>query len=266
MDFIRQGYKIHYTEYGPRAKTPVIFLHGFPFSQAMWQPQVQALQSAHRLLTYDHRGHGASDVGDGQYMLEFFVDDLIGLMDHVKIQRAVLCGLSMGGYIALRAVERNPERVQALVLCDTRCEADSNEAKLKRAAGIRTVKDKGVPVFAEGFMKQIFTAKSLAGNGLAVTQIRKTIEATSPLGICGTLLALATRTDTTAALPKISVPTLVMAGDQDPITPPSAAQTLAKGIPGAELQILPNASHMSNLENPDTFNQHLMSFLNKISA
>ena len=86
------------------------------------------------MVTYDHRGHGASDVGDGQYLIEFLVDDLIGLLDHLKLQKATLCGLSMGGYVALRAVERNPERVHALALCDTRSEADSNEAKLKRAA------------------------------------------------------------------------------------------------------------------------------------
>lgn len=264
MHLISQGHKIAYNAYGPTDKTPVVFIHGFPFSQGMWRPQVEALKASFRCITYDNRGHGESDVGEGQYMLEFFVDDLIALLDHLKIPKAVLCGLSMGGYIALRAVERNPERVQALVLCDTRCEADTNEAKLKRAVSIRTVKEKGVPAFAEGFLKAVFTPKSFETHPQEVEAIRKTILSNPPLGICGTLLALASRTDTTAALAQIKVPTLIQVGDQDTITPPSAAETLHKGISGSELHIIPNAAHMSNLENAEAFNQHLGAFLNKL--
>src|SRR5258708_26186928 len=263
MPFPSQGYKIPYNEYGPGGKSQTVFIHGFPFSQEMWQPQIQGLQASFPLVTYDNRGHGASDAGDGQYMLEFLVDDLIGLLDLLKLQKVTLCGLSMGGYIALRAVERNPERVHALALCDTRSEADSNEAKIKRAAGIRTVKEKGVSAFAEGFLKAAFAPKSFETRPQAVEAIRKTILANPPLGICGTLLALATRTDTTATLPNIKVPTLILVGDQDPITPPAAAQSLQKSIPGSELHIIPDAAHLSNLEDPQAFNQHLLMFLRK---
>jgi 3-oxoadipate enol-lactonase len=266
VTFNSQGLSLDYRVAGDAGKPPVVFVHGFPFSQEMWSPQVQTLQSAFRVITYDHRGHGRSDAGDGQYLLEFLVDDLIALLDHLKIEKAILCGLSMGGYVALRAVERNPERVRALVLCDTRSEADTNEAKLKRAAGIRTIKEKGVPAFAEGFLKQVFAPKSFETQPQAVELIRKIILANPPLGICGTLLALASRTDTTAALPGITVPTLVLVGDQDPITPPAAAQSIQKAVPGAELHILPNAAHMSNLENTEAFNQHLLAFLKKITG
>jgi 3-oxoadipate enol-lactonase len=264
MNVVSQGYKIDYSEHGPAGKLPVVFIHGFPFSREMWRPQVEALQPSYHLVTFDNRGHGRSDVGDGQYLVEYLVDDLIAVLDHLKIQKAVLCGLSMGGYIALRAVERNPERVQALALCDTRSEADPNDSKLKRAAAIRVVKDKGVPAFADGFIKLIFAAKSLETRRPAVEAIRKVMLANPPLGICGTLLALASRTDTTPALGQIKVPTLILVGDQDPITPPSAAETLHKGIAGSEMHVIPNAAHMSNLENPEVFNQHLASFLRKV--
>ncbi len=264
VHFTTQGQNISFNRFGPAQKPPVVFLHGFPFSQKMWHPQVEALQNNYPLITFDHRGHGESDAGDGQFMLEFMLDDLIGLLDHLKIEQAVLCGLSMGGYIALRAVERNPERVKALVLCDTRCEADSNEAKLQRAASIRTIKEKGVPAFAEGFLKAVFTAQSFQTAPAAVDLIRQIILKNPALGITGTLLALASRTDTSAVLPKIHVPTLIMVGDQDTITPPSAAETLHKGIAGSELQILSGAAHMSNLENAVAFNQHLLAFLKKL--
>jgi 3-oxoadipate enol-lactonase len=264
MTFTSHGAKLDYTEYGPAGKIPVVFIHGFPFNQAMWKPQVDALQSGFHLITYDHRGHGKSDSGDGQFMLEHLVDDLIGLLDHLKLQKAVLCGLSMGGYVALRAVERNPERVQGLVLCDTRSEADPNEGKLKRAAAIRVVKEKGLPAFVEGFMPLVFTQKSLESKLPAADAIRKAMLAQNPLGVCGTLLALASRTDTTTALPRIHVPTLILVGDQDPITPPAASESMHKAIPGSELHIIPGSSHLSNLENPEAVNGHLQTFLKKV--
>lgn len=250
--------------YGPSGKLPVVFIHGFPFSQAMWQPQIEALQSTYHLITYDNRGHGQTPAGDGQYLLELFVDDLIGLLDELKIPKAVLCGLSMGGYIALRTVERNPERVHALVLADTRSEADSNEAKVKRAAGVRTIKEKGVPAFAEGFLKSAFAPKTFETQPYTVDLIRKIILSNPPLGVSGTLIALATRTDTTAALSGIKVPTLILVGDQDPITPPAASEAMHKAIAGSELHVIPQAAHMSNLENPQAFNQHLGTFLKKL--
>ena len=216
MEAVIQETKIFYTESGapsaPRARCnssravpgaysrqapPIVLIHGFPFSHEMWRPQIEALKSAYRVIAYDVRGHGRSDVGDGQYTIELFVDDLLGLLDHLKIQKAVLCGLSMGGYIALRAIERNPERVRALVLCDTRSEADSDEGKVKRSATIRTVKTQGVPAFADASVKPLFAPRSLTENPAAVETIRRLVLATQPLGLCGTLLALASRTDTT---------------------------------------------------------------------
>jgi 3-oxoadipate enol-lactonase len=243
---------------------PVVLIHGFPFSHEMWRPQIEALSDKFCVIFYDLRGHGQTGVGDGQYPLEFFVDDLISLLDHLKVKKAVLCGLSMGGYIALRTAERNPERVHALILADTQAKADSNEARLKRAASIKAIKTSGVKPFAEAFLKTAFTAESLASRSESVVAIQNTIESNPPLGICGSLLALASRTDTTASLPKIMAPTLILVGDQDVLTPVSASEEMHQRIVGSQMHVIRNAAHLSNLENADEFNGYVKEFLSKI--
>ncbi len=143
MNVFLNGANINYVEFGNRDRMPVTFLHGFPFSHEMWTGQLEVVGESHRAIAYDIRGHGQSDVLDGQYTVEGHVDDLIALLDHLGVDRTVIVGLSMGGYISLRALQRNPERFGAAVLCDTRSEADSNDAKLKRFEAIAAVKEHG---------------------------------------------------------------------------------------------------------------------------
>jgi 3-oxoadipate enol-lactonase len=264
MREVVNGNEVNYIDVGEKGRLPIVLIHGFPFSHEMWEPQIQALQKQFRVIAYDLRGHGKSSVGDGQYMLEFFVDDLIGLLDHLKIGKAAICGLSMGGYIALRAAERNPDRVLALVLADTQAKADSNESKLKRAAGIKSVKTEDTNAYAETYVKGVFTAESIAKKLEAVEKMKRIIQSNSPLGICGALLALATRTDTTQALSNFEMPTLILVGEKDSSTPPSAAKEMQASLPSSEIHIIPNAAHLSNLENPDEFNKHLLSFLGRL--
>jgi 3-oxoadipate enol-lactonase len=258
------GIRLSYNDHGSREGNAVVFLHGFPFNQSMWSDQVGLLKERFRVITYDHRGLGESGIGDGQFTLEFLVDDLIALLDHLNIQKAILCGLSMGGYVALRAVERNPERIQALVLCDTRSEADSNLAKIGRSSSINIIKNEGLSKFSESFLVNIFAAASLRNHPDRVERVRRMILDNNPLGVCGMLLALASRTNTTSALPQVRIPTLVLVGEKDTITPPSAAENLKFHIPLAQMAVIPNAAHMSNIENPDLFNQHLTHFLESI--
>jgi len=258
------GLAMNYQERGLPPGLPVVFVHGFPFSHAMWDQQMMALPQEYRAISYDVRGHGQSDAGDGQYSIEFFVDDLIGLLDHLGIRQAVICGLSMGGYIALRAVERHPERIRALILCDTRSEADSNEAKVKRAGQAKSVKQTGAKAFADGFVKAVFAPATFQNNPKTVDAIKAVIAGTSPLAIAGTLLALSSRPDTTASLSAINVPTLIMVGELDTLTPPAASEAMHKLIKGSTLQVIPQAAHMSNLENPALFNRHLTDFLKTI--
>jgi pimeloyl-ACP methyl ester carboxylesterase len=233
----------------------------------MWKGQINTLQDGKntlRIIAYDLRGHGRSDVGDGQYTIELFVDDLIALLDHLKIDKAILCGFSLGGYIALRAIERNPDRFTALILCDTMSVADSNEAKVRRANAIKQIKKDGVERYAEGFLKAVFATETFNTKHDIVDGLRRTILSNSPLGICGALLALAGRTDTTAALSKINVPTLLLVGEHDAVTPPASAKSMHEEIRNSKLHLINGSAHMSNLENPAQFNEYLISFLDNI--
>jgi 3-oxoadipate enol-lactonase len=257
------GAEIFYADVGDKSVTPIVLVHGFPFNSDMWAPQIDALKAAFRVITYDVRGHGRSEVGDGQYTLEMFVDDLIALLDHLRLDKVVLCGLSMGGYIALRAVERNPERCRAVILADTTSNADSNEAKLRRAASIKRIKSTGVKPYAEEFPKAVLSPQTHQKRTDVVEMVRGMIQSNSPIGICGALLAMAARTDTTASLSKVSDPALILVGQEDKTTPPELSEKMHQLIPNSELQIVPNAAHLSNLENPEGFNSHLLNFLTR---
>ncbi len=252
---------IAFEERGRKEGLPVILIHGFPFNRTLWEPQMKILADFCRLVAYDVRGHGESDPGDGQYTMEFLVDDLIDLLDHLKIGKAVLCGLSMGGYIALRAVQRHPDRILGLVLCDTKSEDDTGEVRIKRSAAVAAVKKNGVEEFAAGFVKTVLSEETLKSRPELAEQVRKMITGNFSLGISGTLLALAARTDTTEALPAIAVPTLILVGEHDKLTPPAVSETMAKAIPASALHIIPGAAHLSNLENPQAFNERLVPFL-----
>jgi pimeloyl-ACP methyl ester carboxylesterase len=260
------GAPFHYVESGNPSNTSVLFLHGFPFSHEMWKPQLDIVSKQYRAVAYDLRGHGGSYVGDGQFTIEGHVDDLVAMLDFLKIRKTVIVGLSMGGYITLRALERNPERFIAAVLCDTRSEADSNEAKVKRAAGMVGVKRNGSASFADGFVKAVFAQESLKAKPTLVQSIHKIIFYTPPLSIAGTLLALAGRTDTTASLVNIKIPTLILVGEHDAITPPAASKAIHEKIAGSELHIVPHSAHMSNMENPEFFNEKLLSFLRRVAS
>lgn len=252
--------KIEYTDTGIEHASPVIFIHGFPFNHTMWKEQTELLADTHRVITYDVRGHGKSELGNGHVLIDFLVDDLFAFMEHLGIQAANVVGLSMGGYIALRGIERTPERFLSLVLANTKSEADTNEAKTKRADAIRTIQNDGVETFAENFLKTVFATESFDKHPQEIRKVRKMIEQTSPQSLCSTLIALAARTDTTESLGKINVPALILVGEHDQLTPPAAAQSMANRIRDSHIHIIPDAAHMSNLENPEEFNTQLRDF------
>lgn len=232
----------------PKGRT-VVLIHGFPMSGAMWEPQLEALK-AYRVLIPDLRGFGSTPLA-APWLLEHAAADILETVSG----KAVFVGLSMGGYVALRIVETAPERVTGLVLCDTRAEPDANENKLKRAAAIDFVRANGVDAFLGPFLKDSVLAPA------ALPFLREVAAKASPEAVMAALVALAARPDATAGLSKIKVPTAILVGSQDKITPLPLSEAMRSRIPGAELHIIPDAGHFSNAENPSVFNERLTSFL-----
>lgn len=241
----------------------IIFIHGFPYDHTMWRSQIDELSKHYFCVAYDIRGLGESLVGDGQYTMESFIDDLEIVINELKLDKPVICGLSMGGYISLRALERMPDKFSAAILCDTRSEADNDEGKLKRAAAIKRINTEGLALFVSDFVKNCF-ADEFKNN--KQTELKKIIEKSSafnPIGVKGCLLAMLSRTDTSNSLNNIRTPTLLICGEKDSLTPPSVMKEMFHKIPNAEFIEIKNAGHMTPIENPDEVNNAIKSFLSK---
>lgn len=251
--------ELEYEDSGPQEGPAVVFVHAFPLNRKMWAPQA-GLKAHARLVTYDARGFGKSGVSDPQIPFELYVEDLLALINRVDADELVLCGLSMGGYVVLRAADLAAERISGLILADTKSEADGDEARLKRAATVLAIKRNGLAAFADGFLKSVLAPRSQQRPDLVMT-LRGMVLDSEPSGACAALLAMAGRTDTTAALRKLGMPSLVLVGAHDGLTPPAAAQALAKGLPKSQFAVIPEAGHISNLENPDAFNALVAEFL-----
>lgn len=256
---------VGYTDKGQDGAPVLLFIHGFPFNKSMWKNQVAAFSNSHRVVAYDVRGHGNSEPGADNFSIELFVHDLNFVMDALDIETATLCGLSMGGYIALKAVINYPERFHALVLCDTNCTADTPEVKEKRLNAIESIKQNGVEGFADGLIENLLASQTLVTKNEVVAAVREMIVSTSPDSLFQTLIAFTKRFETCGKLPEIKIPTLIIVGKEDIITPPEAAQFMQEQIPGSSLSIIEHAGHLSNLENPDRFNDELKGFLASIT-
>lgn len=260
IDINLNGITVCYDDIGT-GMIPIIFIHGFPFDKSSWQPQIEFLKKTQRVIAYDIRGFGKSTAGSVKTTISLFADDLIKLMDALQINKAVVCGLSMGGYILLNAVTHYPERFAAIILSDTQCIADSDEAKKKRYKTIDQIEAGGLNDFAEAFIKNIFCQESLKNNTELIQKIKNIIISTLPETITGTLSALAQRPEMCSSLNEISIPALILCGKEDIVTPLAQAESLHSSIPNSELYCIDKAGHMSNLEQPDRFNLHLAVFI-----
>lgn len=249
---------------GDENKKAIIFIHGFPFDRNMWEHQVEVFKKDYRCVSYDIRGLGASPAGDCQVTIESFVDDLFALIDDLGLEKPALCGLSMGGYIALRAVERDEDRFGALILCDTKAEADNNDGKLNRAKGIKEINLNGVEDFAGNFVLKCFSDNFIKDKRDQYEEVLNRAKRSAPAGVKACLLAMAARTDTTGYLPKIKIPVLLICGELDRLTPPDVMMTMGDKIPHSEFVLVPEAGHVSPVENPGAFNKALKNFLVKI--
>ncbi len=251
---------VNYTDQGPDNAPVLIFIHGFPLNKFLWNKQVEALKDNYRVIAYDIREHGDSEAGNVEFSIELFVNDLICFMDVLKIEKASICGLSMGGYIALNAVENHPERFDALVLSDTHCIADSSETKEKRMKSIEDIQKDGLEKYAEDSVRNFFVPESLITKADEIAAVKKMILKTSRQSLYKTIIALYVREETCNILDKIKVPVLILVGEKDKITPPGAARFMHEKIQDSTLYIVKHAGHLSNMENPEEFNNQLKSF------
>jgi len=254
------NFNLSYDDLG-EGSVPLIFLHGFPFSKQMWKEQLEFLKSSHRVIACDLRGFGNSIDEESVLSIDLFGDDLIQFMDYLNIEKAIVCGLSMGGYIALNAYKRYSDRFEALILCDTQCIADTPEGKAKRYKLIDEIALKGTEDFTKGFVNNVFFKDSLTEKKEIVEELRNVISSNSKHIISMGLRALAERSESCTILSQVNIPTLIICGREDQVTPLAQSEFMNKNIEGSILRIINHAGHVSNLEQAHEFNKHLHEFL-----
>ncbi len=239
---------------------PLVFLHAFPLNRSMWAGQETALSTQFRVITIDLRGHGESDAPLWHYSLEQAADDVRGLLDHRSIRQAILVGLSMGGYIALAFYRKHAERVKGLILADTRAQADTEDGKRARFEMAQLAYKQGPSAIANLMIPKLLSPATIQTRPELVQRVRTMIEGTQVSGIAGDLMAMAERPDSIPLLQQIGCPTHIIVGELDVPTPPADARFMADRIPHARLAVIPGAGHLSNLEQPDLFNEAIRSF------
>lgn len=240
------------------APTPVVFLHAFPLNADMWARQIAALPGR-RTLAPHFPGFGGRDAGEAD--LDAFARAVLADMDAAGVERAVLVGLSMGGYVAFRLHALAPERVAALVLADTRAGADDEAGRKRRADQAARARSEGIGWIPDAMVPALLGETTRRERPEVVQQVRGLVAQANPEGVARALEAMSRRPDSTPSLGKIGVPTLVVVGEEDTLTPPGESRIIADGIPGARLLTLPGAGHLANLEAPAGFNQALLDFL-----
>ena len=243
----------------------LLFLHAFPLNLRMWDAQAEALASSHTLVRFDDRGFGGSPPGDAMLSMERIADDAAALLDHLGISKALVAGCSMGGYAAFAMVRRHADRIRALVLQDTRAGADSEEARTNRALLAEKVLKQGAEAAAEAFLPRLVGETTHKERAQVVAWLRETILATPARGIADALAGLGARADSNPMLREIRVPTLIVCGTEDVLTPPADSEAMQRAIPGSCLEIIPKAGHLANLENPEAYNAVLRNFLSLVA-
>jgi 3-oxoadipate enol-lactonase len=264
VTMIINNLSVCYSDEGPAEAPIVIFIHGFPLNKTMWDSQLEALNDEYRVIAYDIRGHGGSDAGCEDFSMELFASDLIAFMDCLKIKKSVICGLSMGGYIALHAIGNFPGRFDALILCDTQCIADTSLVRGNRLAAIENIRKTGLEDYAHESIKNLFAPVSLLSKENEIDRVRGMIVNTPKQSIYNTMHALAIRKDTSSILMGIKKPVLILVGEEDKITPPGMSESMHKKINGSQLSIIENAGHLSNMENPFEFNYQIRKFISSV--
>lgn len=246
-------------------KPALLLIHGFPLSSQMWDPQVEDLADFVRVVAPDLRGHGQSDSVPGPYSITLLADDCADLLGHLNVATPfVVCGLSMGGYVALEFYRRYPEYVAGLILAATRASADSAEGKAGRDQAAELAKNEGATAVSAGMLPKMLAPQNYKADEELVDFVTEILGTVSLNGVTGALAAMRDRVDSTPMLGDIDVPVLIIHGANDQIIPVSEAEAMHKAIPDSQLVIIPGAGHLPNLEQPDIFNDAVIDFLEEL--
>lgn len=257
------GAPLHYVDEG--AGPAVVLLHAFPLSSAMWEPQVASLASTHRVVAPDARGFGASPPPESApAAMGHYAADVAALIAALDLGPVALVGLSMGGYVAFEVLRRHHPIVRALVLADTRAQADRPEIVARRTSQQEQVAGGDVAGVLDALLPGLLSEATHRDRPEVVARVRSIMETASPPGIVAALEAMKSRTDATAELAGIGVPALVIVGDDDALSPPEVAAAMAGALPRGRLAVIPGAGHLSNVENPTGFTAALEAFLGEV--
>ncbi|MFZ5469157.1 MAG: alpha/beta fold hydrolase [Myxococcota bacterium] len=255
----RDGITLHYLDEGKGP--PLLLLHAFPLSVDSFWPQLQSLTVNYRLIVPDQRGFGKSGVGEGASQMSMLAEDASAILDACGISSAVVCGVSMGGYVAMALLRLDPGRVRALVLIDTQAGADDEAGKAKREETARAVEQQGTQVLVESLLPRLLSPRAKPE---VKDRLRRDILANSPRGVAAALRGMALRLDSRDILTRYGGPALVVIGEEDVITPPAKAEEMVKLIGGAKMARIPGAGHLSHLEAPEIFHRKLHAFLTQL--
>jgi 3-oxoadipate enol-lactonase len=256
------GTELHYRDVGS-GKDVVLLLHAFPLHSGMWQRLVSVLEKRHRVIAPDYRGLGKSQPRAEPSTMDLLAQDVKALLSHLRVERAAVAGLSMGGYLSFELYRQMPGLFRGLALCDTRAGPDTPEAAAGREKFAQTALEKGLTWVADEFVPKLLKPKP---DPTAVAEVRGLIAGGTPAGVAAAQRGMARRSDSTPTLATIACPTLVVVGEEDGLTPPAEAEKMAAAVKGAKLVRIPNAGHLANVENPDAFNQALSGFFATLPA
>ncbi len=244
---------------------PLLFIHGYPLSRQIWRPQIQGLADQAMVIAIDLRGHGDSFPFEGPYPMDMLADDCKGLLDELNIaQPAVICGLSMGGYITMALYRHYPQIFKGMILASTRPGPDTAEGKANRHVSIHNAVQHGSTTISDGMLQKIVSPQTLANNPELVKKLQSIMEKTSVNGIVGALQGMLERPDSSPTLAKVTCPVLIVHGEDDQIIPTHEAEQMHQLIPNSHLVIIPAAGHLANMEQPELFNRAVREFLSTL--
>ncbi len=256
------GTDLHYVDAGS-GPSAVLLLHAFPLHSGMWARQVEALSKHHRVIAPDYRGLGRSGTPPQASTMALLAEDVRALLAHLRVERVAVAGLSMGGYLSFEVWRQAPGLVRGLALCDTKAGADTAEGAAGREAFAKNALEHGLGWVADQMVPKLLKPQP---DPAAVKAVRHLIADGTPAGVAAAQRGMAVRPDSFATLATVSVPTLVVVGEEDTLTPPAEAEKLAAGVKGARLVKIPGAGHLPNLENPGPFTEALAGFFAGLPA